>query len=323
MKNLRQFIKNNGDYLIALFIILTINFLLPRLLSGNPIDILYGGSETYNELTPEIKQELMAKFGLDQPLYKQFINYLNDLLHLDFGYSYHFGLPVKVVIGRYLPWTLLLVTASIVTSLIIGYLFGITSAFKHNSRFDKITMGVMMSFTGFTQFFIGILLLILFAVKLGWFPIAGCESQFRDYTGIAHVFDIGYHLILPVTTMMIAEVTGIYLLVRNTGIIVKKKPFMLTAEARGLEKSKIMHKYLGKNIMPQLVNFLGLMIGRLFVGALMVELVFAYPGLGTLIQMSVNHRDYPMLQGIFLIIAVMVLLGSFLSEAFNRSFKKI
>ena len=123
--------------------------------------------------------------------------------------------------------------------------------------------------------------------------------------------------------MAITQVTGIYLLVRNTGIIVNKQPFMLTADARGLKKSRKMHKYLGKNIMPQLVNFLGLMIGRVFVGALMVELVFSYPGLGTLISTSVNNRDYPMLQGIFLIIALMVLLGSFLSEAFNRRFQKI
>lgn len=320
---LKKFVSNNSNFLITFIVLICLNFFLPRLLPGDPVDIVLGGNEGFAEVTPEMRQEIVVRLGLDKPLHTQFIIYIKNLLRLDFGYSYHFGVPAKELISKYLPWTLLLVSSGLIITLCVGFFLGIESAYKHNKRFDKITLAVMMSLTGFTQFFVGILLLLFFGVRLGWLPVSGCKTACSGYRGLRVFIDVIYHMILPVLTMVITEVTNIYLLSRNTAIIVKKKPFILAGKARGLTEKKIMYSYIGKNTLQPIVNFLGLMFGRIFVGVLMIEVVFSYPGLGTLICQSVFHRDYPVLQAVFFLIALMVLLGSAISEAFNRKFEKM
>lgn len=323
MKQIKNFFNNNGDYLIALIILISINFFLPRFMPGNPVDVILGGSEGYSEITDEMRSDLTQSLGLDKPIFMQFGIYLKDLLHFDLGYSYYYSKPVSELILSALPWTLLLVLTGMCMSVLIGYFLGIECAYRHNKKFDKVMLTFMMGLTGFTQFFVGIILLIFFGVNLGIFPVSGCRTPCSTYHGLSMFLDVLHHLALPVLTIILTEVSQVFLLIRNAGLIAMDRPFYAIAKAKGLSKKTIKHKYIGKNAMQPIVNYVGMQIGKILVGALMIEVVFSYPGLGNLICHSVYNRDYPVLEGMFFFIAVLVLLGSAVTESINRKFEKI
>ncbi|MCT4634092.1 MAG: ABC transporter permease [Firmicutes bacterium] len=315
---MRNFKDHYLDYFITFIILLFLSFYLPRLIPGSPIDAILGGGEGVVNITDELRREVSIRYGLDKPLYQQFIIYVGNIIKLDFGYSYVYSRPVIEIILASLPWTLLLVVFSVFLSTTIGVLLGIESAYRYKKKFDKFSVGLLMSSSGFPQFFIGILLLILFGINLGWLPISGGKSPFNDFDGVYYIIDVARHLILPMLTIVITEVSGVFMLARSSAIMVIQKPYYFMAKAKGLSKYTIKYSYIGRNILLPVVNHIGMRLGKVLVGELMVEVVFSYPGLGSLLYNSVSSRDYPVIQGLFVLVAIMTLITSSVTEHFNR-----
>jgi len=305
--------RNIITYVIALVFILALNFLLPRMMPGDPLTAIYG-EEALVAMTPQLKSELVERFALDRPIGRQFGAYVLALFQGRLGYSYYYNAPVlSIVLGR-LPWTLLLVGTALVLSTILGIVLGIESGWRRGSRTDRTMLAGLMSLNGFPDFFMGMVLLIIFGVTWGVFPLAGALTPYSGLTGGAAVLDVIKHLVLPVAALTLAHVSGGYLLTRNTMITVLKEPYILTARAKGLSQGALKYRHAGRNSLLPVVTQTGIWTGRVVTGALFVELVFAYPGVGYLAYEAMMARDYPIIQGLFLIVAVAVLAANFLVE---------
>jgi len=304
---------NIVTYVIAFLFILALNFFLPRMMPGDPLMAIYG-DEALIAMTPELKAELVERFALDQPLWQQLGAYFGALFQGELGHSYYYNAPVlPVILGR-LPWTLLLVGSSLVLSTILGITLGIESGWRRGSKTDRAMLAGLMSLNGFPDFFLGMLLLIAFGVTWGIFPLAGALTPYSGLSGLALLLDILRHLFLPVAALTLAHLAGGYLLTRNTMITVLKEPYMLTAKAKGLSQRALKYRHAGRNSMLPVVTQTGIWMGRVVTGALFVELVFAYPGVGYLTYEALLARDYPIIQGVFLMVAVSVLVINFLID---------
>ncbi len=301
-------------YAVAFLIILALNFLLPRLMPGDPLLAIYG-DDALLKMTPELKAELVEDFALNQPLWQQFGAYLAGLFRGDLGYSYYYHTPVFQVILGALPWTLLVVGAALVLSTGIGIVLGIESGWRRGSAADRTMLAGLMSLNGFPDFFLGLVLLLLFGVTLRIAPLAGALTPYSGLSGLPLLLDVLRHAALPIAALTLAHLAGGYLLTRNTMLSVLKAPFMLLARAKGLSPEALKYRHAGRNSMLPVLTMTGIWLGRVVTGALFVELVFAYPGLGYLTYHALLTRDYPLLQGIFLVATVAVLLANLAVDA--------
>jgi peptide/nickel transport system permease protein len=297
-------------YGIAFLIILAFNFFLPRMMPGDPLMAIYG-DEALVAMTPELKAHLVERFALDEPLWQQFFAYIAALFQGDMGWSYFYNATVfKVILGS-LPWTLLVVGTSLVLSSGLGIVLGIESGWRRGSRTDRAMLTGIMSLNGFPDFFMGLVLLIVFGVLLGIAPLSGALTPYSGLSGLALVADVLKHMALPVAALTLAHLAGGYLLTRNTMITVLRSPFMLTATAKGLPQKALKYRHAGRNSLLPVLTMTGIWLGRVVTGALFVELVFAYPGVGLLTYQALLARDYPVIQGVFLMVAVSVLVVNF------------
>lgn len=305
--------RNVITYVLAFLFILALNFLLPRMMPGDPLLAIYG-EEALVAMTPELKAHLVERFALDQPLWQQFGAYFLALFQGELGHSYYYNAPVlKVILGR-LPWTLLLVGSSLVLSTLLGIVLGIESGWRRGSKTDRAMLAGLMSLNGFPDFFLGMLLLIILGVTLGIFPLAGALTPYSGLSGLALTLDVLRHLFLPMSALTLAHLAGSYLLTRNTMITVLKEPYILTAKAKGLSQQVLKYRHAGRNSMLPVVTRAGIWTGRVVTGALFTELVFAYPGVGYLTYEALLARDYPVIQGVFLLVAIFVLVANFLVD---------
>ncbi|HEY41141.1 MAG TPA: ABC transporter permease [Dehalococcoidia bacterium] len=300
-------------YLIALLIILTLNFFLPRMMPGDPLMAIYG-DEALVQMSPQLKADLTERFALDQSLAEQFASYWLALFRGDLGYSYSYNAPVTEVIFGRLPWTLLLAGLALLLSTAIGIMLGIESGWRRGGRFDSGVLSGMVTLSGFPDFFLGILLLLLFAVNLKVLPLFGAEDVYSGLSGFARLIDIGEHLILPLTTLVLARITGGYLLTRNTMIGVLKEPYILLARAKGLKPRTVKYRHAGRNSMLPVMTQTGIWMGLMVTGVLFIEVVFSYPGIGLLAYDALTFRDYPVLQGLLLVSAFCVLGANFIVD---------
>jgi peptide/nickel transport system permease protein len=302
--------RNLTTYGIAFIIILALNFFLPRLMPGDPLMAIYG-DEALVAMTPDLKAHLIERFALDQSFWQQFGAYIARLFQGDLGWSYYYNAPVLRVILGSLPWTLLVVGTSLILSTGLGIVLGIESGWRRGSKTDRAMLTGLMSLNGFPDFFLGMVLLIVFGVLLGIAPLSGALTPYSGLSGFALVLDVLKHMALPVAALTLAHLAGGYLLTRNTMITVLKAPFMLTAKAKGLSQRVLKYHHAGRNSMLPVLTVTGIWLGRVVTGALFVELVFAYPGVGQLTYQALLARDYPVIQGVFLLVAVSVLLANF------------
>jgi len=300
-------------YGIAFLIILALNFFLPRMMPGDPLMAIYG-NEALLAMTPELKAHLVERFALDEPLWQQFFAYIAALFRGDMGWSYFYNATVFRVILASLPWTLLVVGTSLVLSTALGIVLGIESGWRRGSKTDRAMLTGLMSLNGFPDFFIGLVLLIVFGTLLGIAPLSGALTPYSGLSGLALVADVLKHMALPVAALTLAHLAGGYLLTRNTMITVLKTPFMLTARAKGLSQKALKYRHAGRNSLLPVLTMTGIWLGRVVTGALFVELVFAYPGVGLLTYKALLARDYPVIQGVFLIVAVSVLVINFVVD---------
>jgi peptide/nickel transport system permease protein len=308
MKTINQ--RNIATYLVALLVIVSINFVLPRMMPGDPLMAIYG-EEALVAMTPELKAFLLRSFELDQPLWRQFLAYLGQTIQGNLGFSYYHSAPtLDVILGR-LPWTLLLVGTALILSTALGVFLGIESGWRRGKLSDRTMLSGLMALSGFPDFFLAMVLLLVFSVLLRLLPLAGSLTPYSGLSGVPLVLDVLRHLILPASALTLGHVAGNYLLTRNTMVTVIKEPFILAARAKGLHNRTIQYRHAGRNALLPVITRTGIWLGRIVTGTLFVEVIFAYPGLGSLTYRALLTRDYAVLQGVLLLVAVLVLVVNF------------
>ncbi len=292
------------QYVVVLAVAICVNFALPRLAPGDPLDYLLGDAPF--QLTAEQRQQVLAQFGLDKPTGEQFVDYITDLAHLRLGTSVRFGQPVGDVIRDRLPWTLALVGTSIALAGLIGTILGVLSARRRGRSSDVGIVAGVMVLDSTPLFWLGMILLGIFSVQLRWLPLFGAVSS-TGQGGFFVTGEILKRLILPVATLTLGTVGGVFLVARYAMVGTLREDFLLMAEASGLSERRILYAHALRNSLLPVTTVILLNLGFLLGGATVVETVFSYPGLGRLIYDGVLARDYPLLQGTFLLIALGVI----------------
>jgi len=303
--------------LSTLFIILVINFFLPRMMPGDPFSTTSADEvgEDIIVMTEEQHLYYINYYGLDRPLPEQFLAYMKNLVTGNLGRSIYYKMPVSDVILLHLPWTILIVVSATVISTISGVVLGTLSAKNRKKGSDKIMMTGMIAFAEIPSFLLGLILLLIFSVYLRLFPLAGAVTPFANYNGLTEqILDISYHAFLPVLTLSLSQLTGVYLLTRNTLITVTTKDYIRTARAKGLGEKNVWIRHALRNALLPVVTRTGFTIGIMMGGVVLVENVFSYPGIGMTLRSAVVGRDYPLIQGILLVIAVSILICNLLVD---------
>ncbi len=301
-----------GQYALVLLIILAINFFLPRAMPGNPLRFLAG--EDVGFLPPETIQEILAKNGLDKPLPQQFLLYLQNLLRGDLGYSYQMKRPVLEVLWERLPWTLLLTGTSLLLSTLIGVLFGTLAAWWRGRRFDALSLTAFILLDSTPSFWLGMILIAVFAVNLKLLPIFGAQTPWVTLTGWAYVADVLKHLALPLATLTLTTISGTFMIMRYSMLQTLGADYITTARSKGLSERRVLYRHAMRNALLPVATVFMLNLGFVVSGATVVETVFSYPGLGRLLFEAVLNRDYPLLQGAFLLITVSVLAANVVAD---------
>ncbi len=287
----------------------TLTFLLIHLAPGDPIVALSGEFST-----AEYQRELEAYYGLDRPLYEQYLRYLVNILQGDLGASYYFKQSVALVILERLPSTLLLVIPSLILSSGLGIWLGTISAKQRHSIHDLgITTTALVSYA-IPIFWFAQLLLLFFSVHLDLFPVQGMRDVRANYTGPRLWLDVGYHMILPVLTMTAQQLALILVLTRSGLHNELQQDYVRTARAKGLLESRVLRHHALRNALLPVVTVIGGRVGFLFAGAVLTETVFAWPGLGRLVVSASFNRDHPLILGLFLFISLAVLLANLVTD---------
>lgn len=287
---------------LAALAMIYLSYSLPRLLPGDFMTAMYSSSQV--TLTAEQEAELRAYYT-EEP---GFGRYLVKLASLDWGYSYAFLTPVSALFFGALPWTLLLLGTAHVISMFVGFFTGVEAAWRRESWTEKGMVGGMTVLEGVPEISTGVILLVVFALHLEWFPAAGAETAYAEVSLWARLTDVGHHLALPLATLVLAYFPGNFLLTRNSMVMVIKQSYITTARAKGLPARRIRYAHAARNALLPLVTRFGLRLAFMVTGALVVERIYSYPGLGTLLFNAIQARDLPVIQAVVLVSSLMVLI---------------
>ncbi len=297
-------------YSITLFIIITLVFLIPRMMPGDPFISLLGEDVYYR--SPELVSALKAEYGLDRPLPEQYISYLYGLLKGDLGYSIHCSQPVWDVITYKMKWTVVLLLPSAVLAAILGIVLGSISGWQRGQRTDTSITTLFLFIYSMPHYWLAMFFVLIFAFYLGVFPLSGITGG--GLVGWRKLQDILWHMALPVTVLTLFGATYNYFIMRGSVVQASRESYVLTARAKGLSERDVLFRHVLRNAMLPLVTVIALDFGFMVSGALLVEIVFSWGGMGTLVYDAVLARDYPLLHGSFLVIAAFVLVSNFLAE---------
>lgn len=312
MKYLREKIV---FFIIALLSALIINFVLPRLMPGDPAErilLKMGG-----DIQPEAVDAMRIALGVDKetPILKQFFSYLKNTLTFNFGISYsYYPVPVKDLILDALPWTIGLVGISTLISFVLGTALGIRAGWNRNKPIDSFVTISSLIIRGFPYFWLALILLYIFGFLLNLFPLSNAYSTHEFLKGWKFFGSVIYHGFLPGLTLVLASLGTWILTMRNNMVSTLSEDFILVAEAKGLKDKDIMNKYAARNALLPSVTSFGLSLGYIVGGALLTEIVFSYPGIGYLMYKGVTSQDYPLMQAIFFIISLSVLIANFMLD---------
>jgi peptide/nickel transport system permease protein len=311
------FARKFGFFLATLWAVVTLNFLIPRLQPGDPAEIMVKRLAGKDAALDQAQVEAMrAMLGAPTgSLWEQYVDYLQQLVQGNFGLSYtYFPFPVTQVIGQAFWWTVVLVTVVQVLSFVIGVVLGAYAAWRRNSRFDSVvTLG--STFLGTLQpFWIGLLLLYIFGYSLGWFPTSGGFAEATPGWNWPFIQEAISHSFLPAFALLIVTPIGWILGMRNTMIMNLGEDYIRLAKAKGLPDRHVALKYAARNALLPSVTGFALALGGVLGGAILVETVFDYPGLGRLMGEAVEGRDYPLMQTLMLFMAVGVLVANLAAD---------
>jgi peptide/nickel transport system permease protein len=308
-------------YLLLFVCIIVLNFMLPRLMPGGPIAYLQGGGDDSMMLvmTQEQKEKLLTYYNLDQPLHRQFIDFVAGIFRGDLGMSIHFKTSVTEIIFAHAKWTFLLVGISILITVLIGIFLGVAAAWMQGSRRDYAIFTSLLAVGAIPEFVIATLLLLFFSIQWQWFPLSGSATPFAEYGGgvtgtIRYFGDLLHHAVLPVLTLTLANIPSIYLLIRASTLTVLREPYLFAAEAKGLSRMRLLFRHTLRNALLPVITLITLRIAFLFTGAVLVETVFSYPGMGKLMYTAIIARDYPLMHGLFLVFTTAILMMNLLTE---------
>lgn len=313
-----QILRKLGFYAVALFAAVTLNFAIPRLLPGNPVDILLGKLAIQGPVQPETRASLQALFGTDEslPIWQQYFDYLGGILNGQFGVSVtYFPTPVVEVIGSALPWTLVLVGLTTVITFVLGVSIGAIAGWKRGTWIDSIIPATTI-LQSVPYFWFAIVLVYFLSIGAGWFPLGGGYDVRRVSPGLDGDFLISalYYGILPALTIVISSIGGWILGMRNMMVSTLSDDYVITAEAKGLDPRRVMITYAARNaVLPSISGFaisLGFVVG----GSVIMEQVFSYPGIGNAFLLSVQNNDYALMQALFLVITLAVLGANLLAD---------
>lgn len=309
------YVKKLCSFIVLVWVAITLNFLMPHLMPGNPMEALVAKSKGL--ISPVAMKALELQFGINnKPLWQKYFDYLNQLVHGNLGISIsNYPVSVKTIIGESLPWTLILVGVTTILAFIIGTLIGIVSAWRRNQMFDSI-MGPLWMFLGsIPPFWLALLLLYYMAVQWGWFPQIHAYNV-GDPPAFTFKFigDAIYHSVLPALALLVTGIGSWMLAMRNNMIQVVKDDYVAFATARGLPTKRVMMTYAARNaILPNVTQF-AITLGWAVGGQILIEEIFSYPGIGYQLAQAVTSQDYPLMQGIFLIISVVMLAANFIVD---------
>ena len=312
---MRFFLRRTAFYAFTAWAAITINFFLPRMMKGDPVSAYL--QKNQGRISPEAIDSLRTLFGLDstKSLFEQYIDYWQLLFSGDLGRSFSKGLaPVTDVIASAIPWTVGLVGIATVISFVVGTSIGAYIGWRRGSKADGI-VPVATFFSTVPYFWMGLIAIAIFSTTLGWFPAShaydkGTQPSFTlEFAG-----QVIQHGFLPALTLVIGSLGGWILGMRNMMITVLDEDYVTVAQAKGLRPSRVLVNYAARNAsLPQLSSF-AMSLGFIVGGTLVMELVFSYPGAGKLLLDATTAKDYPLMQGLFLVITLTVLVANILAD---------
>jgi peptide/nickel transport system permease protein len=300
-----------GFYVIALWAAVSLNFLIPRLMPGNPVDIMLSKLAQHGPVTPATRHSIELLLGADssQSLWSQYVSYLGQLIHGDLGVSVSmYPASVSSVIAQTLPWTVGLIGIATVISFVLGVGLGTFAGWKRGSWLDSL-IPVTTMFQSIPYFWLALILLYLFGSVWMISPLNGGYDPYTTTPGWnpAFIGSVISHGILPAATIVISSIGGWMLGMRNMMVSTLAEDYIVTAEAKGLRSARIMRTYAARNaVLPSVAGF-AISLGFVVAGSIVTEAVFSYPGIGSALLQAVNSNDYALMQGIFLVITLSVL----------------
>jgi len=309
-RSARFAIRKTLRYAIIIFVILSLNFMIPRMMPGSPVIALLG--ETAGEADPDVVARIEAEYGLDKSMSEQYVIYLNSLAHFNLGYSFEKRTRVGELITDRMFWTMVLVLPSVLIGSLAALLVGSVAGYRRGKRFDKVATGILITIMAAPGFLVSMLAIKVFAFYLDWFPLGNMTSGGKE--GLELVLDVMYHYALPVTILSCMVMASKFLVVRGSVTQILHEDFIFVARSRGYRERRIASHHVMRNVLPQFISMLALSLGFAVEGALIIEIVFSFNGMGTLLYDAVLSRDYPVMQGCFLTLAVFVLLANFLAD---------
>ena len=309
---MKQYWKSILSALLCFFVVIVLNFMLPRLLPGDPVAYLTGFAE--EDMSPEKYESYRRALHLDESRGVQFLYYLRSLSDGTLGYSYKKEAVVSALIGEKLGYTLQITLPAVLIATVLGLLWGLDCAYKRGSAGDKLSSGLNIVVNAVPTFVLALVLLTLFCFKSRLFPYTGLNSDGVQAGTAAYALDRLKHLFLPVMTLVLSTVPSRFLLMRNTAEKVMDEKYVLYAKERGLSAARIKRAYVLPNIAQPFITMVGMSVSTCVGGSLVIENIFSIPGMGRLLTDAIYSLDYPLMQGILFVTTAMMVLAIILTD---------
>ncbi len=296
--------------LVTLAFVLVFNYFLFRVVAGDPVANLFRG----RNLSDSQKEQLRQQFGLDGSQVEQFFRYLEQTVTLNFGRSYTSNEPVMSEIASRAWPTIALVGVSAILSALIGVLLGVIAAWNRGRKSDYAATSFTMTTYSMPDFWLGMLLLVFFAVVLGWFPVGGLSDPNTPDEGLAYVLDVAWHMFLPALTLTLAYLGEYTLIMRSSLLDTMREDYLVLARAKGLRDVVVRNRHAVPNAMLPVITLVAINLGFVLSGAIAVETIYSWPGLGLLTYQALTGPDLPLLQGLFLVFSASVIVFNFVAD---------
>ncbi len=297
--------KRLGSGSLAVLFSIIFNFVIIRLAPGDPATLLVGKDNPNPEMIAMIREQ----YGLDKSMFEQLGAYFNQLFHLDLGYSYANSRDVWDMIVERLGPTLMIALTGTLIAVLIGTFIGVYAARKKGTFIDQAICSISYLFDSTPSFWLGLMLILLFSSILGLFPTSGMYNLRGNYTGFAHITDVIQHMFLPFLTLVLLNIPYYFRIARSSVLQVMSEDFIMTLRATGMSEKKIFNKYVLRNAIIPTITVFGINLAYMVTGVSMIEITFAWPGMGRLMLDSITKRDYPVISGIYLVLSISVAIG--------------
>lgn len=300
--------------LLTIYVVITVSFFMVRFMPGDPLQHLVGQEEYYYllENDPAELEHLAEKYGLNDSIGTQYLRYLNNVIHMDFGIAYSNKQPVVDNVMKCMGWTVLLSVPTWIIGGLLGGILGVIAGWRPGKLFDSIMTPIALFLNTVPSNCIGVLALVVFAYKLRWVPIGGMTKGML--TGWARTLDILHHMALPLSLLILFRIAGDFMLMKSSVSQIRREDYTTTARSKGLSEGKILFRHVMKNALLPYVTSMCMQMGSLLSGSMMIETIFGWKGMGQLFYNAVSNRDFPTAQLCFLISAFCVVSANLVSD---------